>query len=903
MAHPQQVEFCTSVKQKYPHFFNNRIVLDVGALDVNGNNQYLFEDCLYIGIDLLPGKNVDFTSKGHELNLPAENIDVILSTECFEHDKFYALTLKNIIRMLKPGGLFLFSCATTGRPEHGTRRTTPEDAPFTQEFDDWGDYYKNLDESDIRCVVDIDSIFESYSFSIGKETCDLYFWGIKKGVLSTRNDYSFQIHQNSLRSDLKMQERVTANLLFDLAERSNQIGGLNDALDDRDGQISILNQALADREGHVSSLSQALGKLTGQINDLNQVLADREVRISGLNQALTAQDKKMKFITTSNSWQLTKPIRFIGRLLRGDWHVIHASLPNIPTERVSELLRQTRTLADFLVRGDFVGLKNRMEKRKVFRGTIDTQLAIKRTKDPILWGIITTQHTLFVAHIVAEQLQAHGYQVQVMIEAPQHFDNDMYVVICPQMFTKLPPGEKRITFQMEQSVSSRWFTNEYIEILQNSIAVLDYSLKNIDFLSRKGVAYPHIHYLPVGTSLTYGSAIINVDKKYDILFYGDSSSSLRRREMLNALSQRYKVQVINEAFGIKIQEEIKQARLIINLHYYENALLEMPRIQECLSLGVPVVSESAQDQDDYPELANAVIFFEQGSIVAMLTAVEMALKGPPTSQVIANSMALSKQRFTFMFDRFLIAMNYISTSHVTEMPLPLPSFIDRVALSLPETIARRNIFEAVKPINCLVFDGIRSRPGWIGCGLSYLALAQHALKHGLSRLTVMEDDVVLPHDFELRVAIVHEYLDTRCGNWDIFAGLVAALHPDAKILSYDIFKGITFVTINKMTSMVFNIYSEKVMRLLASWDPGNLDSSANTIDRFLESQSDLRIVVALPFFVEHREDVNSTLWGFRNNQYNDMIAASERSLLNMTAVRYSQEQTESIPYREVFSTR
>ena len=149
MAHPQQVEFCLSVKQKLPQFFSNRLVIDIGSLDINGNNQYLFEDCMYFGIDLLAGKNVDFAAKGHELNLPDASVDVIVSTECFEHDKFYSLTLKNIVRMLKPGGLFVFSCATTGRPEHGTRRTTPADAPFIQEDDEWGDYYKNLEENNL----------------------------------------------------------------------------------------------------------------------------------------------------------------------------------------------------------------------------------------------------------------------------------------------------------------------------------------------------------------------------------------------------------------------------------------------------------------------------------------------------------------------------------------------------------------------------------------------------------------------------------------------------------------------------------------------------------------------------------------------------------------------------------
>jgi SAM-dependent methyltransferase len=261
MAHQQQKDFCQSLKQRIPQFFSNRFVIDMGSLDVNGNNQYLFDDCLYLGIDLKPGRNVDLAAKGHELNLPDESADVIISTECFEHDQFYPLTLKNIVRMIKPGGLFMFTCATTGRMEHGTRRTVPADAPFIQDLGEWADYYKNLEESDIRAAVDIDAIFDSYAFIANLESHDLYFWGIKKGTLINRYDYSFQIHQSELRSALKSREIFVVELLKTISERDKQLA------------------------------------------DIKQAVAERDLKIMAL--------------MSSNSWRLTKPLRFLGRMLRG----------------------------------------------------------------------------------------------------------------------------------------------------------------------------------------------------------------------------------------------------------------------------------------------------------------------------------------------------------------------------------------------------------------------------------------------------------------------------------------------------------------------------------------------------------------------------------------------------------
>ena len=60
---------------------------------------------MYIGVDLKPGKNVDIVSKGHELNFPDESFDLIISTECFEHDHYYKKTLPNILRMINRDNL------------------------------------------------------------------------------------------------------------------------------------------------------------------------------------------------------------------------------------------------------------------------------------------------------------------------------------------------------------------------------------------------------------------------------------------------------------------------------------------------------------------------------------------------------------------------------------------------------------------------------------------------------------------------------------------------------------------------------------------------------------------------------------------------------------------------------
>ena len=171
MAHPEQKEFMLSVKDKFPERFINARVLDIGSLDVNGSNRYLFEEGEYIGIDLAEGDNVDVVCKGH-LYKSEKKFDLVISSECFEHDKYWELTIPNAINLLKPNGFFLFSCATEGRVEHGTPKNHPESSPFTH------DYYRNLSEIDIRGVIDVDICFSEYEFKINLDNYDLFFWGI-----------------------------------------------------------------------------------------------------------------------------------------------------------------------------------------------------------------------------------------------------------------------------------------------------------------------------------------------------------------------------------------------------------------------------------------------------------------------------------------------------------------------------------------------------------------------------------------------------------------------------------------------------------------------------------------------------------------------------------------------------
>ncbi len=177
MAHHQQFEFVTAVKADLPTFFRGQRVLEVGSLDINGSIRSAFDTCDYTGADLSSGPGVDIVCPGQMLEFPSNYFDVSVSCECFEHNPYWVETWANMLRMTRPGGLVLMSCATTGRREHGTVRSTPEASPFTV-AGGW-DYYRNLTRTDFESRFDLRRWFCDHGFVESPESYDLYFVGIR----------------------------------------------------------------------------------------------------------------------------------------------------------------------------------------------------------------------------------------------------------------------------------------------------------------------------------------------------------------------------------------------------------------------------------------------------------------------------------------------------------------------------------------------------------------------------------------------------------------------------------------------------------------------------------------------------------------------------------------------------
>jgi SAM-dependent methyltransferase len=179
MAHPQQLRFVETASIHMTRSWDGLSVLEIGSHNVNGSIRPFFAGSEYVGVDLSEGRDVDVVASGHDVAFPDGRFDLAICCESFEHDPGWFRTFANMHRMTKPRGVVLVTCASRGRREHGTARTSPAESPGTAAVG-WN-YYRNLTESDFVKRLNLHDMFEAHAFFRNDMSKDLYFIGRKRG--------------------------------------------------------------------------------------------------------------------------------------------------------------------------------------------------------------------------------------------------------------------------------------------------------------------------------------------------------------------------------------------------------------------------------------------------------------------------------------------------------------------------------------------------------------------------------------------------------------------------------------------------------------------------------------------------------------------------------------------------
>ncbi len=96
-------------------------IYDLGSQDVNGSYRPLFSSPTwrYLGLDMASGKNVDIVLRTPYAwrEIASGSADVVISGQAFEHIQYFWITMLEVARVLKPGGLCCIIAPSSG-PEH-----------------------------------------------------------------------------------------------------------------------------------------------------------------------------------------------------------------------------------------------------------------------------------------------------------------------------------------------------------------------------------------------------------------------------------------------------------------------------------------------------------------------------------------------------------------------------------------------------------------------------------------------------------------------------------------------------------------------------------------------------------------------------------------------------------------
>lgn len=193
-----------------------------------------------------------------------------------------------------------------------------------------------------------------------------------------------------------------------------------------------------------------------------------------------------------------------------------------------------------------------------------------------------------------------GYDCQLCTSVSPHNFLDLYVMFGMNNYQSKIVPTNYIVMQLEQTTGnsqSQWFSQTYINYLNNALLVCEYSLVNYRYLKQQ-LSIKKIEYVPIGLLdiITPLSTVNEINKDIDILLLGSMCD--RRQYIIDQFKQKYpnlNIVCHSNIWGSERQNILQRTKLVLNVHYYNESILETVRLTYLLSLGIPVLSENSLD--------------------------------------------------------------------------------------------------------------------------------------------------------------------------------------------------------------------------------------------------------------------------------------------------------------------
>jgi hypothetical protein len=227
--------------------------------------------------------------------------------------------------------------------------------------------------------------------------------------------------------------------------------------------------------------------------------------------------------------------------------------------------------------------------------------------------------TLFLANQLVESLNEMGIKARVVHKAVIGLSRaDLDIVLAPAFFGFPLTRGPRIVFQLEQATGSGGrVTPEYVDYMNGSLAIFEFSQFNVEGLIKLGVDSKKIYYVPLGGSAKVFSQSIKskaqeLPREKKIMAYAWFSGSPRRERFLKYANEQMPSLIVrSDLFGEEMAKELESSDVVVHINYNTSAILATLRLWESLSRGCQVVSEKAMNWREDPYLLKLVRFVEE----------------------------------------------------------------------------------------------------------------------------------------------------------------------------------------------------------------------------------------------------------------------------------------------------
>lgn len=152
----------------------------------------------------------------------------------------------------------------------------------------------------------------------------------------------------------------------------------------------------------------------------------------------------------------------------------------------------------------------------------------------------------------------------------------------------------------------------YLQLLRSS-AVIDYDADNVAAYCSDPADVPLVPLLHA-PYLHQGEGIALEERPIDLLFFG--SQNPRRQALIERIEACGVSVSLFDApiYGPERDAYVRQAKAVLNCHFYETSRFEQVRAAHCLSLGTPVVSERRERTRAPAAFEDAVSWFDEAGL-------------------------------------------------------------------------------------------------------------------------------------------------------------------------------------------------------------------------------------------------------------------------------------------------